>query len=357
MKPQINKMAKNKMPTDKEVTSYGFYGIFGLVTYFIWCDLSFFGELAAEKTEELRLRNLTLISKNTIKLRMLDHFGHYLFLPFCKWTNEVFLISEIRWVTPNVITGIHFCIAIICGRLFASTILFVRRTAVMMFEIRSMLDIMDGVVYRAQMHSKIFKSGWGTWGYMIDGMADTLGGLFIMIGTLYRFNKYPPLKDPNTLSKLNDKYKASDVENASKLLISDDSCSEEIEELYGLKRETRKHVNLVTLFFTLTVIMRSALWDHFNHNYHNLMGVSRPDISAAKQAEVLNYGSTWFCIWLWKVNSADAFLQYTLGAIFFNKLWRWLKFWQYAAIPNMMIVGLICQFHLMQMRSLLGVSQ
>ena len=41
----------------------------------------------------------------------------------------------------------------------------------------------------------------------------------------------------------------------------------------------------------------------------------------AKQAEVLGYRSTWFSLWLWTINSADAFMNYTLFAIFFGKLW------------------------------------
>lgn len=39
------------------------------------------------------------------------------------------------------------------------------------------------------------------------------------------------------------------------------------------------------------------------------------------QAEVLSYRSTWFSLWLWKINSADAFMNYTLFAIYFGKLW------------------------------------
>ena len=76
---ETNKMGKVKhlSPEQGTVTSYGFYAIFGFVTYFIWCDLSFFGELSAEKTSELRLKNSTLVSRNTIKLRMLKmtHFA------------------------------------------------------------------------------------------------------------------------------------------------------------------------------------------------------------------------------------------------------------------------------------------
>ena len=40
-----------------------------------------------------------------------------------------------------------------------------------------------------------------------------------------------------------------------------------------------------------------------------------------KQFEVIGYRSTWFSLWLWKVHSADAFLQYTLVSIMFGKLW------------------------------------
>lgn len=362
-------MGKGKSNSyETTTTNYGFYFIFGLVTYFIWCDLSFFGELSAEKNTNLKFKNVTLISHKTIKLRMQDHFGHYIYLPFCTWANGVFHISEIPWMSPNVVTALHFFVAIICGRMFASASLFLRRIAVLLYEFRSMLDILDGVIYRAQSKSKDFISGWGTYGYMFDGLADTLGGLFIMVGTLYRFNKYPPLKNADTLAKLKTKHKAMDVEGGAgdRLLLSDSTCGgsdacysgeEESGGYYGLKyRYTRKHINFITIFFTFTVILRSALWDHFNHNYHNLLGLKRADIPPERQAEVLNYSSTWFCIWLWKVHSADAFLHYALIAIFFGKLWRWLRFNLYASIPNIAIVALICQFHLMQMRSLLGVT-
>lgn len=39
------------------------------------------------------------------------------------------------------------------------------------------------------------------------------------------------------------------------------------------------------------------------------------------QDEVLSYRSTWAVMWLWKVSSADAFLQFTMLAILFDKLW------------------------------------
>ena len=179
-------MGKGKSNSyETTTTNYGFYFIFGLVTYFIWCDLSFFGELSAEKNTNLKFKNVTLISHKTIKLRMQDHFGHYIYLPFCTWANGVFHISEIPWMSPNVVTALHFFVAIICGRMFASASLFLRRIAVLLYEFRSMLDILDGVIYRAQSKSKDFISGWGTYGYMFDGLADTLGEYNIIFICLF----------------------------------------------------------------------------------------------------------------------------------------------------------------------------
>ena len=274
-------MGKVKISDDQtRKTNYGFYGIFGLVTYFIWCDLSFFGELAAEQANGYKeLKNTTLITHITIKLKMQDHFGHYLFLPFTRWLNVTFQISKISWVTPNVITLMHFCIAFVCGRLLASCSIFLRRTGVALYEVRSMLDVLDGVVYRAQAASTEFLSGWGTYGYLTDALADTIGGLFVMCGSIYRLNKYLPFKNPEDLAKLKYKFRNYDEESCEALLSADDSCSEEAEELYSLKRYTRRVVNLSILFFTFTVILRSGLWDHFNHGYHNLLGVKRADIS------------------------------------------------------------------------------
>lgn len=337
-------------------SNYAFYGIFALVTYFIWCDLGFFGELSIQKSKSFTFKNASALEHKTIKLRMQDHFGHYLYLPLCEWLDRNFGISKIPGISPNVITTIHFCCAIIAGKLVSSTVLFSRRIGVMLYEFRTMLDAMDGVIYRAQSSTHEYLSGWGTYGYMIDGLADTIGGLFVMFGTIYRLNKHLPFKNPELLAKIKNKFGNYDAESGERLLSADESCSEDTEETYGLKRYTRQTVNVTIVFFTITVIMRSALWDHFNHGYHELLATQRPDISPMKQTEVLGYGSTWFSLWLWKVMSADAWMHYTLIAIFFGKLWAWLRFNLYASIPNIIIVAMICQIHLMQMRYLLGVS-
>lgn len=260
-------------------SNYAFYGIFALVTYFIWCDLGFFGELTVQKTRAFVFTNTTVLEHKTIKLRMQDHFGHYIYIPFCEWLDKNLGISKIPGISPNVITAIHLFIAVISGRLVASTSFFWRRVGVLLYELRTLLDALDGVVYRAQSSSREYLSGWGTYGYMIDGMADTIGGLFIMAGTIYRLNKHLPFKNPELAAKLKHKKHGYDPESAERLL-SDDSCSDDLsDEPYGLKRYSRQAVNFSIVCYTFAVFFRSALWDHFNHGYHDLLSKPRLDIS------------------------------------------------------------------------------
>ena len=260
-------------------SNWGFYSFFALMTYFIWSDLGFFGELSAEQNHiTSHLRNGSALDKKTIKLRMQDHFAHHVYLPFCEWLERTFHLSQIPGVTPNAITALHFSLAIIAGKLIASSTFSHRRAGAVIYFIRNMLDTLDGVIYRASSKSADYLSGWGTYGYMVDALADTIGGLFIMFGTLYRLNKHLPIKNPEMLPKLKNKYRNYDSESGERLLSADESCSEN-EEGYGVKRYTRQSVNLTILFFTVTVIIRSALWDHFNHGYHELLAAKRPDIS------------------------------------------------------------------------------
>jgi len=250
-------------------------------------------------------------------------------------------LSELPWMSANLVTTMHLIIAVCSGRFFGSSLLSFRRIACILFEVRSCLDVLDGVIYRAQKGSTTFVSGWGSMGYMIDAVADVFGSFSILLGTMYRYNKCPPLK-LTTAGKSN-KYKGEDKE-----------AKEPTGELLGVERHSRRYAFGVCLFVAVNIGMRSILWDHFQKSYHQLLGVPRSDISWRKQIEILNYPSTWLCQWLWRFHSGDAFLTFTLIAMFFDKLWRWCRFSVYAAVPNLVIFGGISQLHVMYVRSFLS---
>ena len=245
-------------------TNLGFYFIFGMCTFFIWCDLSFFSELSEKGVSN----NVTKSGRPvaTIKLRMQDHFAHYLYLPFCNWVETAFKISEIPGVTPNLITLIHFVFAMIAGRFMADADLSWRRLGAIIFEIRSCLDILDGVVYRSQSHSTKFMSGHGTLGWYLDSGADTLGSLFFAAGVYVYYNKFPPVKTKGNIKDM----KLKDEESAVKLL-SDGSADEDEASHSKRKRFSRKAINITITLYAIQVFLRSALWDHFLQAYNELL--------------------------------------------------------------------------------------
>ena len=329
--------------TGRNVSSVACYVLFAFLIYFIWCDITFFSQLATERTH-LLASNTTTVTKFSVKLRMLPPFDLYVYVPLCNWAENVFSLSKLPGMSPNLVTAIHFTVAVISGRMFASGALLFRRIGCFLFEFRSCLDILDGVIFRAQSKSKTFLSGWGSWGYWIDGMADVFGSLFIILGTVYRYNKSPPLKDRSKAVKYSDKVKEdSDAEAAATFLPSN--------HVDGVERYTRRYAFKICAFVTLSVVVRSRMWDHFTHSYHELLGVPRQDISPHKQIEILNYPSTWLIMWLWRWHCADQFLNFSLISIFFDRLWEWMRFSVKAAIPNLLIFGAICQLHVMYVKS------
>jgi len=328
--------------TGKHVTNIAFYLLMGTLAYFIWCDISFHVHLAKERRELLNSNKTIVSSEYSVKLRMLSPRSQYLCLPLCNWLNRNMGLSELPWMSANLVTTMHLIVAVCSARFFGSSLLSFRRIACILFEIRSCLDVMDGVIYRAQKGTTTFVSVWGSMGYMIDAVADVFGSFSILLGTMYRYNKCPPLKQ---ITNKPNKHKGEEKES-----------KETGGEVLGVERHSRRYAFGLCLFIAVNIGMRRILWDNFQKTYHQLLGVPRTDISARKQMEVLNYPSTWLCQWLWRVHSGDAFLTFTLIAMFFDKLWRWIRFSLYAAIPNLVIFGGITQLHVVYVRSFLTLT-
>ena len=68
----------------KNVSNITMYVLFSLLTYFIWCDITFFTDLAVERQELLMSNRTVVVSKFSAKLRMLTHFDQYVYLPLCR---------------------------------------------------------------------------------------------------------------------------------------------------------------------------------------------------------------------------------------------------------------------------------
>ena len=204
----------------------------------------------------------------SVKLRMQDHTGHFVRLPLMRFVNEKWGISKIPGITPNLISGLHLFVAIIAGKLVSYGSLCIRRTGAVLFEVRSQLDLLDGVVYRAQSNMKnTFVSGWGTYGYLIDAFTDMAGGIILAIGCLVFLRKYPPIKHQTR--------RTVDVESGKKYsLLARDEDEKRLPQY-----ESRRSVS-VQLFISLAmIIIRGGLWDNYLKTYHELLEVPNSHVS------------------------------------------------------------------------------
>ena len=118
----------------------------------------------------------------TVKALMLDHTNHYIFAPMATLFDDLIGFSKSDFITPNMISFFHVFVAILSGRLIALDSLGYRRLGVVLFQIRTFLDDLDGHVARAKRHIRGERSEIGTQGYYVDGICDGLGCIALMVG-------------------------------------------------------------------------------------------------------------------------------------------------------------------------------
>lgn len=118
----------------------------------------------------------------TVKALILDHTNHYIFAPMATLFDDLIGFSKSDIITPNMISFFHVFVAILSGRLVAFDNLGYRRVGVVLFQIRTFLDDLDGHVARAKRHIRGERSEIGTTGFYVDGICDALGCLALMIG-------------------------------------------------------------------------------------------------------------------------------------------------------------------------------
>lgn len=95
-------------------------------------------------------------------------------------------------ITPNMISFFHVFVAILAGRMIASDSLGYRRLGVVLFQIRTFLDDLDGHVARTKKHVRGERSEIGTTGYYVDGICDGLGCIALMLGVFVYLKNNPP---------------------------------------------------------------------------------------------------------------------------------------------------------------------
>lgn len=322
-------------------------GLFGLILlFYIYMDVNLYLRIQNYPVDRFNGENYTVkyndvswvsceinpLCDVTVKGLVLDHTNHYLFSPLATIVDDLLDISQIAWITPNMISSFHVLIAIISGRCVASDNLSWRRSGVLLFQVRTFLDDMDGHVARVRKHVKGERSETGTAGYYIDGICDSLGCAALLVGVFVFLKNNPPRRGYLPLQAVN----INDKENGI---------------LYKAKVTTKKVARKVVCFCT-QLLVSSTAWNRYIALYQDMLernNVSKQEF--VKQNIV--FRSSWFFIvvWIWRVVNVHNMLHCLLLAIFCDKLWEFLKTIQYIGFVILLCAICITEMHMLEVET------
>ena len=216
----------------------------------------------------------------TVKLLMTDPFNHYILTTSAEYFDEATSFSKVFYfITPNMISFTHLSISFISAKLVSSDNLITRRYGVLLYQLRSWLDDLDGVVYRSHTDSRgKYQSNHNTLGYYVDIYSDLVGGVALCFGILFFLWKTLPL---NTYSQLPvkspDSGSSSPLPNGSpsrKFIFNVNILS----MLPGSERTngsgySKKFIFFKVLCFGVLMAVAAKTWDKVVEDYSNLFQV------------------------------------------------------------------------------------
>ncbi|XP_050295340.1 ceramide phosphoethanolamine synthase [Anthonomus grandis grandis] len=273
--------------------------------------------------------NINPLCDVTVKALLLDHTNYYLFAPLVTIMDNLIHISDIKFLTPNVISFSHVFIAIMSAKCISSDNLAYRRMGVVLFEIRTWMDDLDGHVARVRKHIKGERSEVGTSGYYIDGLCDALGCIALILGIVVFFRNNPPRRG----------YMQLPTEQTKDGLY----CGK-----VGMKKVLKK-----LGFFVLQLIISSAAWNRYIAVFQDLLEneTVTGGLEYERQNEILT-SSFFYCIcWLWRVVNIHNMLHFLLLAVFCDKLWEVLSYIQYLGFGILFTVICVTELYYIEARN------
>lgn len=268
----------------------------------------------------------------TVKGMLLDDTNHYLFSPLATIVDDLFRISETSWITPNIISSFHVFIAILSGKCIADDSLTWRRVGVVLFQVRTFLDDMDGHVARVRKHIKGERSEIGTSGYYIDGICDSLGCVALLIGTFIYLKNNPPRRGYLPLQAIIPNDKDNGI-------------------IYKVKVNTKKVARKVCCF-SAQLLISSTAWNRYIALYQDMLERSNVTKSQFIKQNIV-FRSNWFfvIVLMWRFINVHNMLHCLLLSIFCDKLWEFLRWIQYIGFIILLCVICVTEMHMLEVES------
>lgn len=266
----------------------------------------------------------------TVKALLLDHTNHYIFAPLVTIIDRIMNISEIEWITPNSISFFHVFVAIVSAKCISTDSLAYRRIGVVLFEMRTFLDDMDGHVARARKNIKGERSEIGTSGYYIDGLCDAMGCVALLIGVFVFLKNNPPRRGYMQLP-----------------VLLNESKERENNVVYKAKVTTTKVARKVCCF-TLQLLISSTAWNRYIAIYQDMLERNNVSLDEFIRQNIIFKSSFFFCVaWLWRIINVHNMVHGLLLAIFCDKLWEFLRGIQYVGFGALFSVICVTEIHIL----------
>lgn len=275
----------------------------------------------------------------TVKALLLDHTNHYLFAPMATIFDNIVGFSRSTFITANMISFFHVFVAILAGRFVASDNLSYRRFGVVLFQLRTFLDDLDGHVARQKKHIRGERSEIGTAGYYIDGICDGLGCIALMIGVFIFLRNNPPRRGYTQLQAI--------LPTTNEPIKHSSECG----VTYKVKVTTKKVARKIVCF-SGQLLLSSTGWNRYIALYQDMLERNDvPPIQYNRQNIIMR--SKWFfsVAWLWRVFNVHALLHCLLLSIFCDKLWEFLRMIQYIGFVVLLVIVCATEMHVLEVES------
>ncbi|XP_076371170.1 ceramide phosphoethanolamine synthase-like isoform X1 [Tachypleus tridentatus] len=327
--------------------SLAFTCISGLVFYFLWMDIALYHNvqhiapvLPNFKSKHSSSSLLSPFSGLSVKMMMMDPVNNYIITPVAQLFNYVTSFSEKCYVvTPNMISFTGLVFAVIAAKCIISDNIIRHRIAVLLFQIRTWCDALDGIIARTRMGLVKHASLRSTSGYVIDGLADTLGFTAFLVGCLYYFRRWPPNEGQYRVL-----YPKEHAEKNGGCTTGNGSQA----------NMTTRRIFFVVFCFGMQITLSAILWDRYIHTYSELLESTQPTVGKAMaQNELLKSAFNWIIMWFWRVSNAHCLIQFLLVAIVIDKMWEFLRFVQYVGFVELLILAFFSEFNLHRMKNYL----
>ncbi|CAF2809568.1 unnamed protein product [Rotaria sp. Silwood2] len=297
----------------------------------------------------------------SIKKIMVGPITHYVQSPLAEYVeSNLHFTYYFPSISANAISIFHCCLSLISIKIFSSGSLFRRRIGVLIFECRSFLDCLDGVIFRAHAKNSHYKSYHGGLGFYVDALSDVLGGTCLIIGCLLYFYKQRPFRSitQQVSRSLSTRLsRSSDTENEEIdliiLNIDDEQKIPSINDINTNLLETKGRIFIYLGLFTIRYSLAAIFWDRNVQAYEDLLD-SYKDKSQQQtlQLTILHSPLTILIFYLWRYLCALSIQDYLLIAIFFDRTWEFIQKTNMLGWISLLITIFFTELHVNQIRSL-----